>query len=259
MPAAANLTDKIFMITGGARGLGESVAREAAARGAAVAILDLLDDRGQKVADELNERDLQAIYCHCDVSRESDWTSAVQQTVARFGSVNVLVNNAAILKFGMLDDFPLEDYRAVVEVNQIGPFLGMKHVAPVMRDAGGGSIVNVSSTDGVHGREGVIGYAASKWAIRGMSKVAAQELGKYKIRVNTVMPGGITTEMSASVSFPGVTLDRDQVKMRWALQRFPEIEEVANVILMLGSDDTSYVTGAEIACDGGATIGPKYV
>jgi 3alpha(or 20beta)-hydroxysteroid dehydrogenase len=259
MQSAGNLADKIMIITGAARGLGESVARGAASRGAKVVLLDVLDTRGQQVADELNEQKIAALYCHCDVTNEADWKTALERTAEAFGLVNVLVNNAAILKFGMLDGFSLDDYRAVIEVNQIGPFLGMKTAAPVMRAAGGGSIINVSSTDGLHGREGVMAYAASKWAIRGMSKVAAQELGAFNIRVNTVMPGGITTEMSAAVTFPGVTLSRDEVRMHWALQRFPEIEEVANVILMLGSDETSYVTGAEIACDGGATIGPKYI
>jgi 3alpha(or 20beta)-hydroxysteroid dehydrogenase len=145
-----------------------------------------------------------------------------------------------------------------VAINEVGPFLGMKWVVPSMRRAGRGSIVNVSSTDGLFGREGVIAYGGSKWALRGMTKIAAQELGPMNIRVNSVHPGGIQTEMSRGISNPGVTLTREQVERRWALQRSPLLEEVANVVIFLASEEATYTTGAEIACDGGATVGPRY-
>jgi 3alpha(or 20beta)-hydroxysteroid dehydrogenase len=219
-------------------------------------LVDVLDDLGKAVAADLGPS---GAYIHLDVREEKDWLNAVATTVTLFGHLNVLVNNAAILRLGFLEEFPVDEFREVVEVNQVGPFLGMRAVVPAMRAAGGGSIINVSSTDGLHGREGVIAYSGTKWALRGMTKVAAQELGRHNIRVNSVYPGGIVTEMSKSIGDPGVSISRDEVKMRWALTRFPELEEVARVILFLASDEASYTTGAEITCDGGATIGPRYV
>ena len=252
----SSLDGKVVLVTGGARGLGEVVARLAVARGAKVMIGDVNDERGTKVAAELGE---EATYRSLDVRQEADWKSAVDAACARYGHLDVLVNNAAILRVGDLETFSAQDFRDVVEVNQVGPFLGMKAVIPAMRIAGRGSIINVTSTDGMFGRGGVIAYGGCKWALRGMTKIAAQELGGLNIRVNSVYPGGIQTEMSRGVSSPGVELTPDQVKMRWALQRFPELEEVARVILFLASDEATYTTGSEIACDGGATIGPRYV
>jgi 3alpha(or 20beta)-hydroxysteroid dehydrogenase len=253
---ADRLGSKVVVVTGAARGLGATVARLAVAQGASVLLTDVLDDIGAEVTRTLDER---AAYAHLDVRDEDEWRDAVTGAQSRFGHLDVLVNNAAILLAGPLEDFPLADFEALVAVNQTGPFLGMRAVVPAMRAAGHGSIVNVCSTDGYQGMGGVIGYAATKWALRGMSKVAAQELGPLGIRVNTVFPGGMRTEMSSGVQVPGIELGAEQVVRRWALQRFAELEEVANVILFLASDEATYTTGAEITCDGGATIGPRYV
>jgi 3alpha(or 20beta)-hydroxysteroid dehydrogenase len=251
----SSLDGKVLLVTGSARGLGEVVARIAVERGARVMLVDVRDERGANVADELGDH---AEYLHLDVRDEESWAAGVAATVERFGRVDVLVNNAAILRTGALESFSVSDFRDLVEVNQMGPFLGMRAVIPAMRAAGGGSIVNVGSVDGMHGMGGVCAYAGTKWGLRGITKSAAQELGPLGIRVNAVHPGGIRTEMGIGVVVPGVELTHDQVKTLWALQRFPELFEVANLILYLASDEASYVTGQDIACDGGATIGPRY-
>jgi 3alpha(or 20beta)-hydroxysteroid dehydrogenase len=250
------LDGKALLVTGAARGLGEVVARLAVEQGTQVLLVDVLDDRGQAVAADLGDA---AFYAHLDVRLEDDWITAVDAAVARFGRLDVLVNNAAILRLAPIETTSVEDFRAVIDVNQLGPFLGMRAVIPAMRAAGRGSIINVSSTDGLFGRVGAVAYGASKWALRGMTKIAAQELGPLNIRVNSVHPGGLRTEMSIGLKAPGVELTPDQVKKRWALNRFPELAEVANVILFLASEEGTYTTGAEITCDGGATIGPRYV
>lgn len=255
------LDGKVMVVTGAARGLGEVVARMGVAQGAKVVIADVRDELGESVAAALGD---DAIYVRCDVRREQDWANVVSVAESGFGHLDVLVNNAAILKMGLLEDFALDDFKALVEVNEVGVFLGMRAVIPAMRNAGRGSIINVGSTDGLHGMAGVCGYAATKWALRGMTKSAAQELGPLDIRVNAVHPGGIRTEMSNDITVPpllgaGEPLARDRVQLRWPLQRYPELEEVASVILFLASDDATYTTGQDIACDGGATIGPRYV
>ena len=250
------LEGKVILVTGAARGLGEVVARVGVEQGAKVVLVDVNDELGAAVAAKLGDR---AAYVHLDVREKADWDNAVSFALSRFGHLDVLVNNAAILRAGSLETFALEDFREVVEVNQTGPFPGMQAVVPAMRAAGRGSIINVSSTDGIQGMGGVIAYGASKWALRGMTKIAAQELGPLNIRVNSVNPGGIRTEMSNGISVPGVELNGDEVIMRWALNRFAKLEEVANVILFLASEEATYTTGADIPCDGGATIGPRYV
>jgi 3alpha(or 20beta)-hydroxysteroid dehydrogenase len=250
------LDGKVMLVTGAARGLGATVARLGVEQGGCVVLTDVLDDVGEPLARELGDR---AAYAHLDVREEADWQAAVDLAVTRFGHLDVLVNNAALLLAGSLETFSVDDFATLIAVNQIGPFLGMKAVVPAMRTAGRGSIVNVSSTDGYRGMGGVVGYGATKWALRGMSKIAAQELGPLNIRVNTVIPGGMRTEMSSGVHVPGIELGPEAVIRRWALQRFAEIEEVANVVLFLASEEATYTTGADITCDGGATIGPRYV
>jgi 3alpha(or 20beta)-hydroxysteroid dehydrogenase len=252
----SRLDGKVMLVTGAARGLGASVVRLGVEQGARVLLTDVTDDTGAALARELGDH---AEYVHLDVRVEHEWATAVARAQERFGHLDVLVNNAAVLVAGLLETFAVEDFEMLVAVNQTGPFLGMKAAVPAMRAAGRGSIVNVSSTDGVQGMGGVIGYGATKWALRGMSKIAAQELGPFNIRVNTVIPGGMRTEMSTGVQVPGIELGPDQVTRRWALQRFAELEEVANVILFLASEEATYTTGAEITCDGGATVGPRYV
>lgn len=176
----------------------------------------------------------------------------MQEVVAQHGKIDVLVNNAGIYMSGALTEMPLEDYRRIIDVNQVGVFLGMKHVAPVMIDNGSGSIVNISSIAGLRGGRGSIAYGASKWAVRGMTKSAAQELGQHGIRVNSIHPGLIDTAMLQQV--PGIDSGGlDAFNRRIPLGRVAEAEEVAKLALFLASDESSYCSGAEFLIDGGMT------
>jgi 3alpha(or 20beta)-hydroxysteroid dehydrogenase len=249
------LDGKVMLITGAARGLGEVIGQRAVEQGAKAVLCDVRDELGKEVAERLGD---DAEYVHLDVRDEESWANAVEFTQSRFGRLDALVNDAAILRVGSLETFSVQDFRDLVDTNQLGPFLGMKAAVPAMRAAGGGSIVNVGSVDAMHGMGGVCAYAGTKWALRGLTKCAAQELGPLGIRVNAVHPGGIRTEMGVGLVLPDIDLTHDQVKTLWALQRFPELSEVANVILYLTSDEASYTTGQDIAVDGGASIGPRY-
>ncbi len=246
------LAGKVALITGGARGQGEAEARLFCAEGGRVMIADVLDEAGLALAAELGEP---ARYVSLDVTREADWERAVAETLRASGRLDVLVNNAGIVRTGYLEQHSLADYMAVVNVNQVGVFLGMRAVVAAMRDSGGGSIVNISSNAGLEGVEGVIGYAASKWAVRGMTKSAALELGRWGIRVNSVHPGGVDTPMLG-----GAELGHMAAKNPFADQPIPRIgrpEEIARLVLFLASDESSYSTGSEFTADGGRMAGHR--
>lgn len=240
------LDGKIALITGAARGQGAAAARRFVEEGARVVLTDVLDDQGKELAAELG-----AEYCHLDVSSEEDWASAVAFTVETLGDITVLVNNAGILHFSALAETTLADYQRVIGINQVGTFLGMRAVVESMTSAGGGSIVNVSSVEGLAGMPYLVAYTASKFAIRGMTKVAALELGKHGIRVNSVHPGAIDTSMVSETL--GHPIDMSPIGKKVALRRVGHAEDVAGVVLFLASDESAYCTGAEIAVDGGAT------
>lgn len=243
------LDGKVALISGGARGQGEAEARLFVAEGARVVIGDLLDEEGAKVAASLGEA---ACYENLDVTDEASWQHIVARTTAHFGRLDVLVNNAGILLYGPLENMSVEDYRRVVEVNQVGVFLGMKSVIPAMRAAGGGSIVNISSVAGLHGVSGVVAYSSSKYAVRGMTKVAAMELGHDNIRVNSLHPGTIDTPM---VQFDG---SAPEASASQPLQRVGTPDEMARMVLFMASDESSFCTGAEFIADGGETAGRSY-
>lgn len=240
------LEGKVALITGAARGQGAAAARRFAAEGARVMITDVLDDQGKDLAAVLG-----AEYCHLDVSAEDEWADAVAFTVQTFGDITVLVNNAGILHFSALEETKLADYQRVIGINQVGTFLGMRAVVPSMKAAGGGSIVNVSSVEGLGGMPYLVAYTASKFAIRGMTKVAAMELGQHGIRVNSVHPGAIDTPMVSEAL--GRPIDVSPIGKKLALRRIGQPEDVANVVLFLASDDSAYCTGGEFVVDGGAT------
>ncbi|MGW6928801.1 glucose 1-dehydrogenase [Lentzea sp. NPDC054927] len=240
------LDGKVALITGAARGQGAAAARRFVAEGARVMLTDVLDDQGKELAAELG-----AEYSHLDVSSEEDWASVITSTVDTLGDITVLVNNAGILHFSALADTTLADYQRVIGINQVGTFLGMRAVVESMTRAGGGSIVNVSSVEGLAGMPYLVAYTASKFAIRGMTKVAALELGQHGIRVNSVHPGAIDTPMVSETL--GRPIDISPIGKKVALRRVGQPEDVANVVLFLASDDSAYCTGAEIAVDGGAT------
>jgi 3alpha(or 20beta)-hydroxysteroid dehydrogenase len=245
-----SLDGKVAIITGAARGQGAAAARLFVAEGATVVIADILDDIGKELAESLGAA---AYYRHLDVSAEDDWTAVVDEAVATLGGVDVLVNNAGILRFAALSDMPLDDYMKIVNINQVGTFLGMRAVSKAMIVAGnGGSIVNISSIEGLAGMPYLTAYAATKFAIRGMTKVAALELGPKKIRVNSVHPGMIVTDMVKDAAC-GHEIDLSPAAKRIPIGRMGESEDVAEVVLFLASDRSSYCTGGEFAVDGGVT------
>ncbi|MEZ5233735.1 MAG: glucose 1-dehydrogenase [Acidimicrobiia bacterium] len=259
------LEGKIAIVTGAGRGMGEAEARLFAAEGASVVVADVLDDEGAAVAAALGDRGL---FVHHDVTDESSWQALLDATRRRFGEPDVLVNNAGILHVAPLLDTDVADLRKVLDVNLVGPFLGMKVVGAAMAGAGHGSIVNVSSTGGMVGMSLISAYVASKWALRGMTKSAAIELGHRGVRVNSLHPGGVATVMAGAAASvlseppaPGAT-EADPalaaVDARSAAQPIPRIGrpiEIARLALFLASDESSYCTGMEFIADGGDTAG----
>jgi 3alpha(or 20beta)-hydroxysteroid dehydrogenase len=244
------LDGKTAIITGAARGQGAAAARLFVKEGAQVVIGDVLDDVGKELADSLGAA---AIYRHLDVSAEDDWTAVVDEAVQSLGGVHVLVNNAGILRFAALPEMPLEDYLRIVNINQVGTFLGMRATSKAMIAAGnGGSIVNISSIEGLAGMPYLTAYTSTKFAIRGMTKVAALELGPHQIRVNSVHPGMIETDMVKDAA-GGHDVDLSPAAKRIPIRRMGQSEDVAEVVLFLASDKSSYCTGGEYAVDGGAT------
>jgi len=248
------LDGKVALVTGGARGMGKSHVRHLVAEGARVVLGDVLDDKGAYVAAQLGAE--RCRYVHHDVTSEADWAAAVALATDAFGSVDVLVNNAGILTFASIADMPLADFRRVLEVNAVGCWLGMKAVIDPMTKAGGGSIVNVSSIEGFTGAAGLSAYSASKFAIRGMTKAAARELGQFGIRVNSIHPGGVLTRMVLDQADSG--RDGGQFLASLPLGRFAEPAEISRLVAYLASDESSYSTGSEFVADGGVLSGPGY-
>jgi 3alpha(or 20beta)-hydroxysteroid dehydrogenase len=247
------LDGKVCLVTGAARGQGEAEARAFVEEGAVVAVADVLDDQGAAVAESLGTR---ARYVHLDVRLVADWLAAVDEVESTFGPINVLVNNAAVMRLGGVLDTDPADFSDVVAINQLGCFLGMQTVARSMLRAPAdvvGSMVNVSSTGGMVGYPGNIAYAGSKWAVRGMTKAAALELAP-RIRVNSLHPGPIETPM---IREPGVS--DDDFEGRWRgivpLGRSGRPDEIAKVALFLASDESSFMTGSEVVVDGGRIAG----
>jgi 3alpha(or 20beta)-hydroxysteroid dehydrogenase len=251
---------QVAIVTGGARGSGEQIARAFVAEGAKVVILDVLEDRGKLVADDIGEA---ALFMRCDVTSESDWQEAVAATLRAWSRIDVLVNNAAILHLSTLVDTDVEDYLRVMKVNELGPFLGIKSVAPAMKDAGGGSIINISSVDGIFVSPLTAAYAASKFHIRGLAKSAAIELGEFKIRVNTICPAAGNPEMVFSAMPPEVQaafagIDTSTYADQYptpAIGRHGTPRDVAKMCVFLASEDSEFVTGADLMLDGGSTAG----
>ncbi|WP_042419297.1 glucose 1-dehydrogenase [Streptacidiphilus anmyonensis] len=252
--AGADLTGKTVLVTGAARGLGAETARQAVAAGANVVLTDVLDEDGAATAAALGDR---ARYLHHDVTSEQDWADVVAFAQRTFGGLHGLVNNAGIATGSLLADESVEHFRRVVDVNLTGVFIGMKTAIPALRAAGGGSIVNISSAAGLMGLALTAGYGASKWGVRGLSKIGAVELGTERIRVNSVHPGMTYTPMTAATGIRQGEGNYPNTPMG----RVGEPAETAAATVFLLSDAASYITGAELAVDGGWTTGPtvKYV
>lgn len=244
------LDGKTALITGGARGQGAAEALLFASEGARVIITDVLDADGQELAasnDSLS-------YLHHDVTQESEWESVVAEVIEDHGKIDAFINNAGIFRSAPIAETTLEEYRLVTEINQVGVFLGLKHVGPVMATAGSGAIVNISSIAGTRGGAGSVAYSASKWAVRGMTKVAMAEFAPSGVRVNSIHPGLIDTPMLQQL--PGVEAGQlDQFVRRIPYGRVAEAVEVARLALFLVSDDSEYCNGAEFVIDGGMTQG----
>ncbi len=237
----------VAVVTGAARGIGAATAALLVERGASVVITDVLDEEGAALAGELGDR---AAYRHLDVTSEDDWRRVAAFAAEMFGAVTVLVNNAGILDPAAIEQQSLESFRRTIDVNLVGTWLGMHVLAPMLREAGGGVIVNVSSTAGLTGYPGLSGYCASKWAVRGLTKAAAIELAGARIRVCSVHPGAVRTPMTAGI---------DEASLAGQpIPRFGEPAEIARMIVFV-VDEGTYCTGAEFVVDGGVTAGPPAV
>lgn len=239
------LQGKVAIITGSAQGMGAAHAKLFVEQGAKVVLTDLNEEKGQAFAAELGEN---AIFVKQNVADEQDWAKVVAVAEEKFGLVNVLVNNAGITMAKKIEDVSLEDYRRILEINQVSVFLGMKAVIASMKQAGGGSIVNISSMNGLVA--GAIGYTDTKFAVRGMTKAAAMELSAYGIRVNSVHPGVIATPMVVQEDTKAAV---EAFAKHIPLGRVAQPEEVSNMVLFLASDDSTYSTGSEFVIDGGMT------
>jgi 3alpha(or 20beta)-hydroxysteroid dehydrogenase len=252
------LADKVVLITGAARGTGRVTARSLAEAGARVVLADVRDELGQATAEEIGEA---ATYQHLDVRSEQDWQRVVGAVVDRFGRIDVLVNNAAVLHWASIEETEVDDFDRVVAVNQRGPLLGIKTVIDPMRRAGGGAIVNIASVDGVKGNLGRVVYASTKWALRGITRVAALELGPFGIRVNVVCPSLGSAEMIESKLPPGVDAEAVRASGERVLpalgQRNIEdrLGDISRMVVFLASDESASCTGADFVIDGGLTVG----
>ena len=241
----ARLQDKVIIITGAAQGMGETHARLCMQEGAKVVLTDINSEKGDALAKELGDS---ALFIKHDVTSEDDWTQVVKATQDKFGQIDVLVNNAGITTHKSILDTSLEDYRKILEINQVSVFLGMKAVIPSMKKIKQGSIINISSINGLVG--GAIGYTEAQCAVRGMAKGVALEWARHGIRVNSIHPGVIATPMIMQ----GDTKEAVEAFAKTIpMRRVAQPEEVSSMVIFLASDESSYSTGSEFVIDGGLT------
>lgn len=253
----AVLDNQVAIISGAARGVGAALAHSFARAGARLMIGDLLTEEGESVAREIGST---AIFHPLDVTSETDWKRIAEATQQRFGRIDILVNNAAVLHMGSLENTTPDEFRRVLDVNAVGPFLGTRAVLPFMKAERKGSIVHVSSIDGMIGMNGVAAYATSKWGLRGLAKSSALELGRDGIRVNTVCPASGNPEMFGPWA-------KEIARMGEAVSAYSEnraipgsvpFEAIAEAVLYLASDASRHVTGIDLPVDGGAVAG-RYI
>lgn len=242
-PIGTRLAGKVALISGAARGMGASHARAIVAQGAKVMLGDLLDTEGEALAAELGDA---AAYVHLDVTNRDDWATAVAATVERFGTLNVLVNNAGIANFGSIGEYTAEQWDTIIAINLTGVFNGIDAAVEALKAGAPSSIINISSTAGVQGYAALPGYSAAKFGVRGLTKSVALDLGIHNVRANSVHPGVIATPMTDGLETP---------QRHVALRRVGQPIELSNLIVYLASDESSFSTGAEFIADGGETAG----
>jgi len=238
-----DLAGRVVLVTGGARGIGEAYVRALHRADARVVVADILAEEGAALAQELGER---ALSVHLDVTDEAQWDAAVRDTLERFDALDVLVNNAGIANAAPIEHMTTEKWNAAIAVNLTGVFFGCRAVVPIMKERGGGSIINISSVEGMRGSRGLHAYTASKFGVRGLSQSLAVELGPDGIRVNSVHPGVILTQMTDRI---------DPAHLDIPLGRPGLPEDVAGTIVFLASDDSRFTSGAEFVVDGGMIAG----
>jgi NAD(P)-dependent dehydrogenase (short-subunit alcohol dehydrogenase family) len=248
---------KVALVTGAARGLGAEYASILAEEGAAVVVADILDERGEAHASSLRAAGFNAEYHHLDVTKEADWQRVCEATRERHGAINILVNNAGIARMENLLNETLEGWNAVIAVNQTGPFLGMQHCVPMMIESGGGSVINIVSIWGLLGGPNLVAYHAAKASLLGLSKNAAVMLAPQNVRVNTICPGAVLTEMveEEEREVPGTVAN---VLALVPMRRAATTRELANAVLFLASDESSYITGLDVRVDGGMAAGFQF-
>jgi len=244
---------KVAIVTGGARGMGAATCRLFVEEGARVVIADVLEDEGEALARELGDA---ARFVRLDVTSEDDWARVADFATDVFGRIDVLVNNAAVLVFGAITELTKRDFERAVSINLVGTFLGIRTIGRLMTSQRSGSIVNISSVDGLRGVNALAAYVSSKWGVRGLTKASALEFGHQGVRVNSIHPGGVNTMMSNPSGAPLEEVNRQYTNV--PLQRVGLPEEIARATLFLASDDASYCNGAELAVDGGMTAGAYY-
>ena len=247
------LEGKVALITGASRGQGEAEARLFAAEGAKVLICDILDNEGEAVAKSICNDGYTAFYQHLDVTSESDWKIALKEVKHNYGGLNILINNAGIgLRKPSMLDISMKEWQRVIDINLTGPFLGTRAAAPLIRDSGGGSIVNIGSIAGTTGHFATA-YTTTKWGIRGLTKSSAMEFSSWNIRVNAVHPGIVDTPLVEGS-------DDFKEAMEWMtpLNRIASPQEISPVVLFLASDDASFVTGIDMTVDGGFANGGAF-
>lgn len=244
------LSGKVAIVTGAAQGMGAATARLFAAEGAKVALGDVKEDAGAAIAKEIGDA---AFFQKLDVSSDDSWRAFTEAAAGKYGGIDVVINNAGLVHFTAIEAFNPADANAILGVNVVGPMLGAKNAVPYMKKRGRGVIVNISSVDGLRGCNGLTLYTASKWAVRGLTKSLAYELGPLGIRVCSVHPGAVDTPMGNHRQQKGDELNANYKRV--PLQRIGQPEEIARASLFVASDEASYITGAEIAVDGGWSAG----
>lgn len=250
----SRLAGQVAIVTGGARGIGEGIARRFVAEGAKVTITDVLEEEGQAVAASLGDA---AQFIRHDVVQRDQWDAVIAATEQKFGKVDTLVNNAGVIVFKTLDDLTDAEMRRILDINLLGVMIGTQAVIPTIERAGGGAIINMSSADGLSGANSLTAYCASKWGVRGFTKAAALELGPRRIRVNSIHPGGVVSKMTNPMDAPRDLID--QAFRIYPAQRAADPHDIAAAAVFLASDESSYCMGTELAVDGGLTAGHYYM